>query len=185
MKLSPLFFVFSTVVGTVSIAAEPCLGKDGYGIYDMPACDFFADSGKGHGECCDSIYRNSLGRDDDDIAEGGVECYDVNHSCDKGQGDCYPGLICADSTCTLPTDNPEAHAACRGCDVALVTWSSTTGTITKGGPAFVMVVVSLLGAAAMIALQVVQRRHRVLLRRHQYSEVEATATRMDVGWTGK
>ena len=131
--------------------------------------------------CCDSICRNSLGRDDDDIAEGGVECYDVNHACTKEQGDCYPGLVCADSTCTLPTDNPEAHAACRGCDVALVTRSSATGTITKGGgPSFVVVVVSLLGAAAMIALKVVQRRHRVLLRRYQYSEVDVTATRMDV-----
>jgi hypothetical protein len=44
MKLfSNLFFVISTVVGTISVAAEPCDGK--YGKYDMPACDECAENG--------------------------------------------------------------------------------------------------------------------------------------------
>ena len=59
-----------------------------------------------------------------------------------------------------------------------MTWSSSTGNASDG-QSFVLVVYGLLGAA-MIAMKVVQRRHRVLLRRHQYSEVDATATRIDV-----
>ena len=84
-------------------------------------------------------------------------------------------LICdAAKTCKLPTDNPEAHAAS-----SLVTSSSSTSNTTNGSHFFVLVVVSLLGAA-MIAMQVVQCRPRVLLRRQQYSDVDATATRIDV-----
>ena len=59
-----------------------------------------------------------------------------------------------------------------------MTWSSSTGNASDG-QSFVLVVFGLLGAA-MLALKVVQRRHRVLLRRHQNSEVDATATRIDV-----
>ena len=51
--------------------------------------------------------------------------------------------------------------------VSLLTTSSLTGN-TNGGHSFVLVVVGLLGAA-MIAMKVVQRRHRVLLRLNQYS----------------
>ena len=57
--------------------------------------------------------------------------------------------------------------------VSLLT-SSSTGN-TNGGHSFVLVVVGLLGAA-MISMKVVQRRHRVFLRRNQYSEVDAMAT---------
>ena len=166
------------MVGTVLIAAEPCLpGKnDGYGKYDMPACDFCAHSGKGNGECCNAIYTHSCGRDDDDFADGNdVDlCTDVNSGCIVGVGNCYPGLICVDNpntdcvinpSCQLPTDNPEAHAA-----ASLVTWSSLTGNATKGSHSVVLVVVGLL-VAAMIATKVVQHRHRVLLHRNQYSEV--------------
>ena len=202
MNLSfKLFFVLSTVLSTVSVAfkTEPCLpspdhGNDdspvdddqvgannGYGKYDMPACDFCAHSGKGHGQCCNAIFTHSCGRDDDwpvNQQPGSNEgCNDLNAGCKVGQGDCYPGLICVSKKCNLPTDNPEAHAATS----ALVT-SSSKGTIVKGGPSFVLVVVGLLGVA-MMALQVaLQRRHRGagLLRRHHYSEVEATATRIDV-----
>ena len=91
-----------------------------------------------------------------------------------GEGGCYPSLICADTICTLPTDNPEAHAAS-----SLLTSSSSTGNTTKGDAFVVFAVVGLLGAV-MMAMKVLQRRHRVLLRRHQYSEVDATATRIDV-----
>jgi len=185
MKLSSqLFVVLSTmVVGTVWIAAEPCNpeGNDnangGYGKYDKPACDFCAHSGKGTGDCCDAIYRHSLGRDDDDddYGESLYDCSDLNDNCRVGKIWCYPGLVCADSTCTLPTDNPNAHAAS-----SLVTSSSSTGsTITEGGgPSFVLVVVGLLGAAMTMLYH---SRHRGFLRRHQYNAVDAaTATRMDV-----
>ena len=62
------------------------------------------------------------------------------------------------------------------------TRSSATGTTTQGhGPAGVLVVVGLLVAVTLLALMVArQRRPRGLLLRHQYSEVEATATRMNV-----
>ena len=225
MKLSsPLFFVFSTVVGTALIAAEPCLPGDnnsqgfannGYGAYDMTACNYCAKSGKGHGECCDSIYRHSSGRDDDDFFQtenDGVDCADVNDGCIVGEGQCYPGLTCgAAKTCQLKTDDPNAHpATCDPqcgpgtfCSEALtctvngahLEYVNDVGqqvellgekernkdtTTTKGDPSFVFVVVGLLGAA-MLALKVVlQRRHRGLLRRHQYNEVDATATRIDV-----
>ena len=69
MKLSfQLFCALSLVVSTAMIAAEPCAGVDGYDKYDMVACNFWAESGKGHGQRCDAIYRHSLGRDDDDFA---------------------------------------------------------------------------------------------------------------------
>ena len=201
MKLSfKLFIVISTVAGTVSILGqpppEPCslgnvleqssqgFANNGYGKYDMTACNICAESGKGHGTCCDSIYRHSLGRDDDDYFQNenfGVDCYDINEVCVVGQADCYPGLFCnaeAKNTCQLKEDDPNA---CIGGGCASLMRSST-GTMTKGGPSFVLVVVGLLGVA-MMALQVaLQRRHRGagLLRRHHYSEVEATATRIDV-----
>ena len=83
-----------------------------------------------------------------------------------GDGWCYPGLVCVDFTCTLPTDNPEAHAAS-----SLLTLRSSTGNTTKSGHSFVLVLVSLIGVA-MMALKVVQRYHRGLLRRNQYNEVD-------------
>ena len=101
-------------------------------------------------------------------------CTDVGDGCEVDGGDCYPGLSCGVTGCRLKKDDPNAHAKS-----SLVTWSSLTGNTTKGGPSFVFIVVGLLGAA-MIAMKVVQRRHRVLLRHHQYSEVDATATRIDV-----
>ena len=95
---------------------------------------------------------------------------------EDNSGECYPNLFCnAAKTCQLKEDDPDA---CLGGGCASLT-SSSTGTITNGGYSFVLVVGGLLGAA-MMALKVVQRRHRGLLRRHQYSEVDATATRMDV-----
>ena len=173
------------VVGTVWIAAEPCLpeGNDnangGYAKYDQPACDFCAHSGKKKGECCNAIYRHSSGRDeDDDFFHGDQnnldECSDIDDTCLFSQGSCYPGLVCdkVDQACTLPTDNPEAHAAS-----SLVTLrSSSTGHTLDP---FVVVVVGLLGAAMTMLYH---SRHRgFLLRRHQYSAVDAaTATRMNV-----
>jgi len=191
MKISSqLFLVLVTVVNTVSILGEPCLpggngqhqgDRLGYGKYDMPACDAYADNGENKGQCWDAIYRNSLGRDDDDLFHWGAQpgstygCYDIGDECKVGGGDCYPGLIYdAAKTCKLPTDNPEAHAAS-----SWLTNSSSTSNTTNGGYSLVLVVVSLLGAA-MIAMKVVQRRPRVLLRRQQYSEMDATATLIDV-----
>ena len=189
MKLSsPIFFVFSSVVGTVSIAAEPC---DVYGKYDMVACNACAEHGVTYGNvyasvCCNAIYRHSLGRDDDDIADANDLdlCIDRNkegcivYQGEDNSGNCYPGLFCnAAKTCQLKEDDPDA---CLGGGCSSLTRSSLTGTITQGsGSSFVWVVVGLLGAA-MMALTVVQRRHRGLLRRNQYSEVDATATRIDV-----
>lgn len=68
MKLSfpLLFLVVTTVVGTISVAAEPCNPNDGNGgeeNYDMTKCNWCAEHGNGQGQCCDSIYHNSLGRD--------------------------------------------------------------------------------------------------------------------------
>ena len=79
-------------------------------------------------------------------------------------------------TCTLPPDNPEAHGA-----AALLVTSTSTDTITHGGPSVVLIVVGLLGAA-MMAMKVArqQRRHRGLLRRHQYNEVDNTATSIGI-----
>ena len=58
---------------------------------------------------------------------------------------------------------------------------STHSTITEGGgPSVVVVVVGTLGAALLALTVVLQRRHRGLLRRHQYSEVDATAPRLYV-----
>ena len=127
--------------------------------------------------------RHSFGRDDDDFIDhdeslSPPNCVGIGGTCTVSNGACIPGLTCVSGKCQLQTDNPEAHAAAT----ALVTNSSSTDTITKGGPSFVLVVVGLLGVA-MMALQVaLQRRHRGagLLRRHHYSEVEATATRIDV-----
>ena len=200
MKLSfQLFFFLSFVVSTAMIAAEPCAGADGWGIYDMTACNLCATSGKGKGQCCDAIYRHSLGRNDDtylDFNTLNFECIDLNGECTAGDATCYPGLTCVGNnaknyftgilteTCVLNTDDPNAHAAAKpdpnaqAAATALVTSSSsTTGTTTTSVSSFVLVA----GAAAMLAMKVV--RHR--LHRHQYSEVKATATRIDVWWRGK
>ena len=69
----------------------------------------------------------------------------------------------------MKEDDPNAHVGA----VASLLTSSSTGNTTKGGHSFVLVVVGLLGAA-MMALKVVKGRHRGLLRRHQYSDVDAT-----------
>ena len=179
-------------MGPVTILAEPCLpGPDyldddsghGYGAYDMPACDFCAASGHKKGQCCNAIYEHSLGRssgsfkfDHDDTSS---ECVDLGNDCGVDQGDCYPGLVCAGAaspTCTLPTDNPEAHAAS-----AFVTWSSTsTSNTTTGGPSCVVVVVGLVLGAALLTLYRSRHRGLFLRRRHHYTAMEPIATRMDV-----
>ena len=68
------FFLVATitVVGTVSVAAEPCFrSNDGwkYGQYDMTACNECAEHGNSHPNksCCNALYHHSLGRDDDDL----------------------------------------------------------------------------------------------------------------------
>ena len=152
MKFSfQLVVVLSSVVGTVSIAAEPC--ANGYGAYDMVACNLCAESGENKdgfsGVCCNSIYRHSLGRNDDDIADANDLdlCRDINKDgClvyqGQDQGDCYPGLFCNDyweglSACQLKEDDPDACLG-GGC-AALVTRSSLTGTTTKvSGHSFVL-----------------------------------------------
>ena len=179
MQFSFRFFVvlFTTVVvGPVSVAAEPC--ANGWGEYDMTRCNFCAEQGKGHGECCEGLYKGSFGRDDDDDWQK-YGCFGLNEGCKVGGGDCYPGLLCyaeANETCQKPSD-----PCANGCDgpngtASLVTRSSSSLTSTT-----TMVVVGLLGAALLALQVVVQRRHRGgLLRRHQYSEVDATATRFYV-----
>ena len=184
MKLSsPLFVVLSSVVSTILIAAEPC--ADGYGVYDMTGCNACAENGNGqtcHSICCNALYRHSRGRDDDDLLDDNKlteDCSKPDSHYIVGQGDCYPGLICTvqvsflvdgDAICKIPKDNPHAY----GTAAALVTSLSSTSTTTTSVSSFVLVAVG----AVMIAMKVV--RHRVLLRRHQYSEVEATVTRIDV-----
>ena len=96
----------------------------------------------------------------------------INDKCTVGNGACYSGLTCLDKYCTLKEDDQD------GAVTSLVTKSSSTINTTKGGPSFVLVVVGLLGAAMLALAVVLQRRHRVLLRHHQYSEVDATATRV-------
>ena len=116
MQLSfKLFVVLFTVVGTVSIAANPCLS--GYGKYDWGACWDCADSGENKGLCCGAIYRHYHGDEySDDDEDSLYVCHEIGETCWVGYGWCYPGLVCdgpdwSKSTCTLPTDNPEAHAA--------------------------------------------------------------------------
>ena len=101
MKLSsPLFVALSSVVGPILIAAEPC--ANGYGKYDMTACNSCAENGNGqtgHSICCNAIYRHSLGRDDDDdyISKNGLDnCVPLQKMCFSlgKEGSCYPGLIC-------------------------------------------------------------------------------------------
>ena len=94
------FLIATTVVGTVSVAAEPCAPNGGnYGQYDMTACNECAEHGKKHGQCCGAIYRNSLGRSDDDGDDSPTDgCVDLGDSCDVGSGACTPGL-----TCTRPS----------------------------------------------------------------------------------
>lgn len=170
---SKRFVVLSSVVGTVSMVAEPC--ANGFGEYDMDACNFCAEHGKNTLVCCDAIYHHSLGHDDD-VASTNY-CNAIGEFCYVGAGQCYPGLTCVKEsdlwlphgTCQLKADDPNADAAAA----ALVPSSSSTGTTTmQGVSSFVFVA----GAAAMIAMMVV--RHRGLLHRHQYSAVEAT--RIDV-----
>ena len=76
--------MISTFVGTISVATEPCDGK--WGKYDMPACDFCAHSGKAHGECCNGIYGNSLGRDEFATDDEQLSCIDLKHDCHVGAG---------------------------------------------------------------------------------------------------
>ena len=93
----------------------------------------------------------------------------IGGHCDmRVTGQCSPDLACVYGLCQLKADDPNAHAA------SLLLTTSLTGTTTKRGPSFILVVVGLLGAA-MMALKVGQRRHRGLLRRNrnQYSEVDA------------
>lgn len=110
------FFVFSSVVSTVLIAAEPCL--TGYGKYDPTACNECAKNGRGHRTCCDAIYRHSLGRDNDDILPSGVDwdCRGLNYICDVGKAQCIPGLYCANNSastkligCQLIPNDPNAQ----------------------------------------------------------------------------
>ena len=167
------------------IAAEPCLPKTndntngGFAKYDQPACDACAYSGKNKAVaahvCCVAIYRHSEGRDDDDyLGDDEPTCTDIDELCTVGWGQCLPGLICVQvepgkHLCQLNANDPNAHAA-----ASLVTSSSTANTLDP----FVVVVMGLLGAAMTMLYH---SRHRGLLRRHQYSAVDAaTVTRMDV-----
>ena len=84
----------------------------------------------------------------------------------------FPHAVSISTVSYQKITRTNAHAA-----TALVTSSSIGHTID--GHSFVFVVVGLPGAA-MIAMKIVQRRDRVLLRRNQYSEVDATATRIHV-----
>ena len=185
MKLSFQFFVVlsTVVVGPGWIAAEPCAKMApilrSYGEYDLMAkCNYCAEHGKGHGQCCDAIYRNSLGRSDDDGDDSPTDggCKKYGDECTVGNGECYPGLYCDVGFC-MAHDNDVLVA---GGLASLVTTSSTTSTTTNGGHSFVLIVISLLGAA-MATLY--NSRHRGLLRRHQYRAMDAP--RMDVWWTGK
>ena len=49
----------------------------------------------GHGPCCDSMYRNSLGRNDDTMFDDevpGSDCFGIGEECKVGEGACFPGL---------------------------------------------------------------------------------------------
>ena len=198
MKFSFQRFVLiaTTVMGTVSVAAEPC--ANGYGAYDMTACNACAKNGKGDGQCCDALYRGSLGRDDDDGDDSPTDggCVDLGDLCDVGHGACTPGL-----TCTRPCleevilneyqSHPKQMSRSYTCEkqpypacvdpiddygASLLRDSSSSTRNDEGGdPSFVVVVVGLLGAA-MMARKVVKSRHDgVALRRRQYSEVDPTS----------
>ena len=99
-----------------------------------------------------------------------------------GARQCYSGLFCGNMPwqgfvvqfCQLKTNGPNVHAAS-----SLVTSSSPTGGTNKSEYSFVLIMVSLLGAATMNS-KVVQRRHRGLLQCNQYSEADATATHIEV-----
>ena len=71
--------------GTVSVAAEPCSGKAG--DYDMTTSNACAEHGKGKGQCCDSLYRHSLGRNDDDVINDNAPY----ESCFGIRGEMYAG----------------------------------------------------------------------------------------------
>eukprot|EP00751_Fragilariopsis_kerguelensis_P012871 CAMPEP_0170771420 /NCGR_PEP_ID=MMETSP0733-20121128/8043_1 /TAXON_ID=186038 /ORGANISM="Fragilariopsis kerguelensis, Strain L26-C5" /LENGTH=170 /DNA_ID=CAMNT_0011113165 /DNA_START=56 /DNA_END=565 /DNA_ORIENTATION=- len=163
-----LFMIFSTVVGTVSVAAEPCL-TGVVGKYDLAACTKCATGGKGNGQCCDSIYKHSNGRDDDDVFDdkpNDGECILYGNSCDVNEGQCAPGLVCTkhytyggESTwCDI---GPGASLPAGTMVQQLLNESSTSND--NGGHAVVFVMVGLLGAA-MIAVKVVTSRHSVAIR---------------------
>lgn len=179
------FLIAITVVGTVSVAAKPCAPNGGnYGQYDMTACNECAEHGKKHGQCCGAIYRNSLGRSDDDGDDSPTDgCVDLGDSCDVGSGACTPGL-----TCTRPSSEEyilnanvnrlytcEKQSYPAGASLLRDSSSSSTRNDEGGDPSFVVVAVGLLGAA-MMARKVVKSRHEgVALRRRQYSEVDPTS----------
>ena len=179
MKFSfQLFFlVATTVVGTISVAAEPCSGI--LGKYDPAACDACATGGKGKGQCCEDIYYNSNGRSDDWFRDspddGGCTLY--SKDCDIGKAQCAPGLVCQThynygGENTYCDTGPNASLPPGTAAVSLLNGSSTSND-NGSGHAVVFAMVGLLGAA-MIAVKVVTSRHGVALRRNQYSEVYAT-----------
>ena len=204
MKFSfPRFFLFATitVVGTVSVAAEPCASNDGnWGQYDMTACNTCAQHGnKLGGQCCDAIYRHSLGRDDDWLKEDvSDDCVKEGKSCagDVKEGVCAPGLTCTRNCSVEPTSHfwgkdvygkytceTQPYPPCENDDqtetsaLVLQESSATRNADEGGGPSFGVVVVGLLGAALMVKKVVTSRHSRgVALRRHQYSAVDAPTT---------
>ena len=182
------FLVATTVMGTVSVAAEPC--ANGYGAYDMTTCNECAKNGKGKGQCCNAIYRNSLGRDDDFLKEDvSDDCALLGKYCDVGQDGCVPGLTCTHGckgfgmSCETHPNPPCPSWDGGGFDIAIQSLPpidfgdhATRNADDGGGPSFVVVVVGLLGAALMVRKVVTSRHRDVALRRHQYSEVDATTT---------
>ena len=186
------FLVATSVVTTISVAAEPCSGP--LGKYDPAACDACATGGKGKGQCCEDIYYNSNGRDDDwfrDSPDDGG-CVKEGKSCDVKEGACAPGLTCTrpctvSGTETFPQNNygkytcethPYPNTACNSPTggFSLLNEFSATRNADGGGPSFGLVVVGLLGAALMARKVVTSRHSSVAIRRHQYSEVDATTT---------
>ena len=161
----------------------------------MTACNACAKNGKGDGQCCDALYRGSLGRDDDDGDDSPTDggCVLAGKSCDVNDGACAPGLTCTRNcslggTMTFPSDDygkytcethpyPPCDDDNVGGALILQASSATRNADDGGGPSFGVVVVGLLGAALMVK-KVVTSRHSsgVALRRHQYSEVDATTT---------
>ena len=65
------------------------------------------------GQCCDAIFRHSLGRDDDNMFDDDdvtlFNCQDPNKSCDMGKGQYMSGLSCVSGKYQIKKNDPNAQ----------------------------------------------------------------------------